>query len=46
VPVLPGWAVPPTAIWCVTAGRRLLPKRTEAFIETLKDVIGERSVAE
>ncbi len=46
VPVLPGWTLPPTTIWCVTAGRRLLPKRTEAFIETLKDVIGERSVAE
>lgn len=46
VPVLLGWTLPPTTIWCVTAGRRLLPKRTEAFIETLKDVIGDRSTAE
>lgn len=34
--VLPGWQLPPTTIWCVTAGRRLLPRRTAAFIETLR----------
>lgn len=39
--VLPQWCLPPTGVWCVTAGRRLLPKRTEAFIETLKAVLGE-----
>ena len=34
--VLPGWELPPTTIWCVTAGRRLLPRRTTAFIEILR----------
>lgn len=38
--VLPDWCLPPTVVWCVTPGRRLLPKRTEAFIETLKAVLG------
>ncbi len=37
--VLPDWQLPDVAIWCVTPGRRLLPRRTEAFIEVLKDVM-------
>lgn len=39
--VLPDWSLPPTMIWCVTPGRRLLPRRTLAFIETLKAALGE-----
>lgn len=39
--LLPDWCLPPTVVWCVTPGRRLLPKRTEAFIETLRAVLGE-----
>lgn len=38
--VLPGWALPPITIWCVTPGRSLLPQRTLAFMETLRDVLG------
>src|SRR5690606_10917539 len=30
--VLPDWSLPTTVVWCVTAGRRLLPQRTLAFI--------------
>ena len=41
VPVLPGWQLPSVAIWCVTAGRRLLPKRSEAFIEILRAVLAD-----
>lgn len=41
--VLPGWSLPPTMIWCVTPGRRLLPRRTEAFIETLQAVLGREA---
>ncbi|MBS0570216.1 MAG: LysR family transcriptional regulator [Proteobacteria bacterium] len=37
--VLPDWRTPDVSIWCVTAGRRLLPKRTQAFIETLREVL-------
>ena len=39
--ILPDWCLPPTNIWCVTPGRRLLPQRTLAFIEILKAVLGE-----
>jgi DNA-binding transcriptional LysR family regulator len=39
VRILPEWRLPPTAVWCVTPGRRLLPQRTIAFIETLKAVL-------
>ncbi len=47
--VLPDWTLPPTTIWCVTPGRRLLPQRTMAFIELFKSVLtnantGARSV--
>ncbi len=34
--VLPGWSLPTMTVWCVTAGRRLLPLRTTAFIEMLR----------
>ncbi len=34
--VLPDWLLPTMTIWCVTAGRRLLPTRTTAFIEMLR----------
>lgn len=37
--VLPEWALPATIVWCVTPGRRLLPQRTTAFIDTLKTVL-------
>ncbi len=39
--ILPDWCLPPTNIWCVTPGRRLLPQRTLAFIEILKKILGE-----
>lgn len=39
VRVLQPWCLPPTVIWCVTPGRTLLPRRTEAFIESLKAVL-------
>lgn len=39
--VLPDWSLPPTVVWCVTPGRRLLPKRTSAFIEVLQQVLSE-----
>lgn len=41
VRILPEWELPPTVVWCVTPGRRLLPQRTLAFIETLKAVLME-----
>ena len=41
VRILPEWELPPTVVWCVTPGRRLLPQRTLAFIETLKSVLVE-----
>jgi DNA-binding transcriptional LysR family regulator len=39
IPVLPDWQAPSVTIWCITPGRRLLPKRSEAFIETLREVL-------
>lgn len=39
--VLPDWCLPETAIWCVTPGRRLLPQRTLAFIEVLREVLAD-----
>lgn len=38
--VLPAWSLPPTMVWCITPGRRLLPTRTHAFIEVLREVLG------
>jgi len=37
--VLPQWCLPPENVWCVTAGRSLLPRRTSAFIEVLQHVL-------
>ena len=39
--ILPNWSLPPTIVWCVTPGRRLLPQRTIAFIELLKVVLAD-----
>jgi len=39
--VLPGWQLPETVVWCVTAGRRLLPQRTLAFIELFREMLAE-----
>ncbi|MFA7679223.1 MAG: substrate binding domain-containing protein, partial [Pigmentiphaga sp.] len=39
--ILPDWSLPPTPVWCVTPGRRLLPQRTLAFIDKLKAVLKE-----
>ena len=38
--VLPEWSLPAITLWCVTPGRRLLPARTMAFMESLKVVLG------
>ncbi|MBC2769856.1 LysR family transcriptional regulator [Pusillimonas sp. 7-48] len=38
--VLPQWHLPQMNVWCVTPGRKLLPQRTLAFIDTLKEVLG------
>lgn len=37
--VLPDWSLPTVTLWCVTAGRDLLPARTTAFIELLKTAL-------
>lgn len=37
--VLADWQLPGVTIWCVTPGRRLLPARTTAFIEMLRNVL-------
>lgn len=34
--VLPEWSMPADTVWCVTPGRRLLPTRTQAFIDLFK----------
>lgn len=39
--VLPQWRLPPAVIWCVTPGRSLLPRRTEAFVDILKAVLAD-----
>ncbi|MGB6240927.1 MAG: LysR family transcriptional regulator [Castellaniella sp.] len=39
--ILPEWHLPSMIVWCVTPGRRLLPQRTIAFIESLKAVLGD-----
>lgn len=38
--ILPDWNLPPTTVWCVTPGRKLLPQRSMAFIEVLKHILG------
>lgn len=42
VRVLPGWCLPSVNVWCVTPGRRLLPKRTAAFIDVLTATLAQR----
>lgn len=37
--VLPDWHLPSSALWYVTPGRRLLPRRTTAFITVLKEAM-------
>lgn len=37
--VLPDWQLPTVTLWCITPGRRLLPARTTAFIELLRNVL-------
>lgn len=37
--VLPEWCLPTVTLWCVTPGRRLIPARTTAFIEMLRDAL-------
>lgn len=37
--VLPEWHLPSDTIWCVTPGRRLLPSRTQAFIDMFKELM-------
>jgi len=39
--ILPSWSLPPSIVWCVTPGRRLLPQRTLAFIEVFKEILAE-----
>ena len=39
--VLPDWQLPDIIVWCVTPGRRLLPQRTLAFIDLLREMLGE-----
>jgi len=38
--VLPQWQLPTVTVWCVTPGKRLLPTRTQAFIDMLKQTLG------
>lgn len=40
VPVLASWTLPAVNIWCVTRGRRLLPRRTSMFIDILREMLG------
>lgn len=39
LPVLPDWTLPPVTAWAVMPGRRLLPARTRAFVEALKQAL-------
>lgn len=41
--VLPDWNLPPSTLWCVTPGRRLLPQRTLAFMSILKTILAGES---
>lgn len=40
--VLPQWSLPSMTVWCVTPGRRLLPLRTRAFMELLRQSMGQQ----
>ncbi len=37
VPVLADWSLPPTPVWAVFPGRRLMPSRTRAFLDVLAE---------
>lgn len=37
--ILPDWQLPSVTLWCVTPGRRLLPTRTLAFIDLLREAL-------
>lgn len=37
--VLPRWSLPSMTVWCVTPGRRLLPLRTRAFMDLLRQTM-------
>ena len=37
--VLPEWCLPSDTVWCVTSGRRLLPTRTQAFIDMFRETL-------
>lgn len=39
--ILPQWQLPSVVIWCITPGRRLLPRRTEVFLQVLKDTFAK-----
>jgi len=39
VRVLPEWSLPSMTVWCVTPGRCLLPLRTRAFMDLLREAI-------
>ena len=43
--VLPGWRLPTMTVWCVTPGRRLLPRRTSAFVAMLEVSLAGASTA-
>ncbi|HLS55336.1 MAG TPA: LysR family transcriptional regulator [Zeimonas sp.] len=43
--VLPGWCLPAMTVWCVTPGRRLLPRRTSAFVSMLEASLAGPSAA-
>lgn len=43
--VLPAWQLPTMTVWCVTAGRRLLPARTVAFIDMLRNALADTAPA-
>ncbi|MBW7902671.1 MAG: LysR family transcriptional regulator [Rhodocyclaceae bacterium] len=39
--VLPDWHLPTVTLWSVTPGRRLLPARTRAFVDMLREALAE-----
>ena len=39
--VLPDWQLPDRTAWAVFPGRRLMPAKTRAFIDTLENALGE-----
>lgn len=39
VRLLPDWRLPPTKVWAVMPGRRLVPTRTRAFLQAMEDAL-------